>query len=141
MPAASQRTTASHRHIAPACGTSAAIAARSRIAAADPAPMLDQSRLDWFVAMNRALHDDLDDAGFAARIEANVRLMERLAAEIAARARALHPGLDDHGLPALTGADAGGTTAALAAPLLPPVWYGLQDPGLQDRHSRIQSSS
>lgn len=92
-------------------------------------PMLDQSRPDWFVAMNRGLHDTLDDAGFAARIAANVDLMQTLALEILDRVRTLHPDLDDHGLAALTGVDAEGAPAdAVAAPLLPPAWYGLQDP-------------
>jgi len=101
----------------------------------DGAPaMLDQSRLDWFVAMNRGLHDRLDEDGFAARIAANVGIMETLSAEIVGRARALHPDLDEHGLPAPTGVEAGGAAAAAAPapPLLPPAWYGLEDPGLQD---------
>jgi hypothetical protein len=95
--------------------------------------MLDQSRLDWFVAMNRGLHDTLDDDAFAARIAANVDLMEALAAEIVGRARTVHPDLADHGLPAPAGVQTGGAAAAASAPpLLPPAWYGLEDPGRQD---------
>jgi flavin-dependent dehydrogenase len=108
-------------------------AAEAAPAAGDPAPMLDQSRLDWFVAMNRALHDTLDDDAFAARIAANVDLMEALAAEIVGRARTVHPDLADHGLPAPAGVQTGGAAAAASAPpLLPPAWYGLEDPGRQD---------
>jgi flavin-dependent dehydrogenase len=91
-------------------------------------PMLDQSRLGWFVEMNRGLHDTLDDAGFAARIVANVARMGALAAEIAERVRALHPDVGDHGLAELCGADAsGGTMAPAAAPMLPRAWLGLPE--------------
>ena len=49
--------------------------------------MLDQYRIDWFLEMNRALIDELDDAAFVARMTANVERMQWLAAEILARAR------------------------------------------------------
>jgi hypothetical protein len=62
---------------------------------------LDQSIIGWFREMNRALHDSLDDAAFAARIRANVARMEALAAEILERARLGHPDIDDYGLEAL----------------------------------------
>ena len=67
--------------------------------------MLDQYRIDWFLEMNRALIDELDDAAFVARMTANVERMQWLAAEILARARAMHPAIDDHGLNALLSSD------------------------------------
>jgi len=56
-----------------------------RAASDGPRPtarMLDQASLPWFAEMNRGLRDPLDDAGFRARIRANVALLEDLAAEI-----------------------------------------------------------
>ena len=44
--------------------------------------MLDQSRLPWFVELNRGLMDPLDDAAFRARIRAGLALMQDLAREI-----------------------------------------------------------
>jgi flavin-dependent dehydrogenase len=58
------------------------------VASDEPRPtarMLDQASLPWFAEMNRGLRDVLDDAGFRARIRANVALLETLAAEIAWR--------------------------------------------------------
>ena len=67
--------------------------------------MLDQYEIGWFLEMNRALIDELDDAAFVARMTANVERMQWLAAEILARARAMHPAIDDRGLDALLSSD------------------------------------
>ncbi len=75
----------------------------------DDAVMLDQRDLDWFVAMNRSLHDVLTTAELAARLRENVRLMHRLAGTIGRRASRLCPGLDPR--------QAGGDATA-PAPLL-----------------------
>jgi flavin-dependent dehydrogenase len=60
----------------------------------NPAVLLDQARLDWFAELNRGLRDDLDDAGFKARIRENAALLKALAAEIVSTALADHPQLD-----------------------------------------------
>jgi len=62
------------------------------------AQLLDQSHLDWFVTMNRTLHDTLSREQLIARLRENIMLMERLAATIVARARDACPDLDlgDH---------------------------------------------
>jgi flavin-dependent dehydrogenase len=52
----------------------------------NPPAMLDQGRLDWFHALNRGLHDVLDDAGVRARLRDSVSLLERLATAIRRRA-------------------------------------------------------
>jgi len=78
---------------------------------------LNQHDVDWFHEMNRALLDELDDAGFIQRIRANVARMEWLAREILTRARSEHPDIDGHGLDALL-ADAGDEKNSLA-----PFWY------------------
>src|SRR6185312_1220225 len=46
--------------------------------------MLDQASLPWFAALNRGLRDDLDEAGFRARIVESVQLLDTLAREIVA---------------------------------------------------------
>jgi hypothetical protein len=71
--------------------------------------MLDQRELDWFVAMNRGLHDALTTDGLADRLRDNVALMDRLAAAIGRHASADCPGLD---------ARAAGGDAASIAPAL-----------------------
>jgi flavin-dependent dehydrogenase len=113
------------------CMRNAAQGAGPGIAGADGVPpMLDQSRLDWFVEMNRGLQDRLDDEEFAARIVANVDLMRSLALEILDRARSCHGELHDHGLVETGAGGAGrqGATASTGGPaLLPPAWYGLQE--------------
>jgi hypothetical protein len=58
------------------------------------AVMLDQRELDWFVGMNRGLHDALTSEELAARLRANVALMHALAAAIGRRAHAVCPSLD-----------------------------------------------
>ena len=50
--------------------------------------MLDQASLDWFAELNRGLRDELDDAGFKARMRETTAQLQALAAEIVAdRAR------------------------------------------------------
>ena len=71
--------------------------------------MLDQRELDWFVAMNRGLHDTLSTAELAERLRANVATMHALAAAIGRRASHACAGLDAR--------DAGGDDA-VAAPAL-----------------------
>src|SRR5690606_3504422 len=78
---------------------------------------LDQSRMDWFRELNRALSDPLDDDAFAARIRGNVALMDRLAAELLARARAQYPHIDGRGITA---------GAVSTTPLLGPQWYATE---------------
>ncbi len=70
------------------------------------ARLLDQSGIDWFREMNRALSDTLDDDAFIARIGDNVARMQWLATEILQHARSAHPAIDAFGLDALlAGAD------------------------------------
>lgn len=86
-------------------------------AAPEDGRWLDQYSLDWAWGMNAALRDELDDAGFAARIRGNVERMRALAGELLMQARKRHPDIDDHGLDALcAGHEA-------AKPVLPPHWY------------------
>jgi hypothetical protein len=56
--------------------------------------MLDQRELDWFVAMNRGLHDTLTTDELASRLRAHVAMMETLAAAIGTRASRACPGID-----------------------------------------------
>jgi flavin-dependent dehydrogenase len=56
--------------------------------------MLDQASLPWFAALNRGLCDDLDEAGFRARIVESVQLLDALAREIVARAVQRCPQVD-----------------------------------------------
>jgi flavin-dependent dehydrogenase len=53
--------------------------------AANPARLLDQGRIDWFVELNRGLHDDLDDAAVRTRLRDNVVLLQQLAGTLCAR--------------------------------------------------------
>jgi hypothetical protein len=63
--------------------------------------LLDQSLIDWFHEMNRALNDRLDDNAVLARLRGNARRMDWLATEILGRAREAHPGIDGFGLDTL----------------------------------------
>ena len=54
--------------------------------------MWDQGKLDWFLEMNRALRDPLDDAGVRARLRDGLATLRELAATV--RARAAASGLD-----------------------------------------------
>jgi hypothetical protein len=56
--------------------------------------MLDQRELDWFVAMNRGLHDVLTTDELTRRLRDHVALMDRLAAAIGRYAGTACPGLD-----------------------------------------------
>jgi flavin-dependent dehydrogenase len=56
--------------------------------------LLDQFNIDWFLEMNRGLHDALDNDAFAARVVANVARMQWLAAEMLAQADAEHARID-----------------------------------------------
>lgn len=83
----------------------------------DGARLLDQFRIGWFRELNRGLADELDDAAFDARIQANVERMGWLAREILHSARRDHADIQAHGIEALAGE--GG-----AAPVsLEPHWY------------------
>jgi flavin-dependent dehydrogenase len=73
------------------------------------AVMLDQRELDWFVAMNRGLHDSLTTPELVARIREHVALMGTLAAAIGGHAARACPGLDP--------AEAGGEASAPAPTL------------------------
>jgi flavin-dependent dehydrogenase len=75
------------------------------------AVMLDQRELDWFVAMNRGLHDSLSTPEVVQRLHDMIAMMHRLAAAIGARASRLCPELD--------AAEAGGGEAALGPHLFP----------------------
>jgi hypothetical protein len=56
--------------------------------------MLDQRELDWFVAMNRGLHDALTTDELARRLRANVAKMHALAGAIGRRGSSACAGLD-----------------------------------------------
>jgi flavin-dependent dehydrogenase len=77
------------------------------------AVMLDQASLPWFAELNRGLRDQLDEAGFRARIIENVALLDTLAREIVARAVQRAPQLDARAVLELLD-----DPAAMAAPLL-----------------------
>lgn len=66
----------------------------------NPPAMLNQNDLGWFVAMNRGLHDKLDDAAVRDRLRGNVALMRNLSATMVARAQTACPDLDVGSLPA-----------------------------------------
>ncbi len=67
----------------------------------NPAVMLDQAALPWFVALNASLKDTLDDAAFRARMRASTEQLRRLAGQILARATAEHPHVEAATLRAL----------------------------------------
>jgi EAL domain-containing protein (putative c-di-GMP-specific phosphodiesterase class I) len=64
----------------------------------NPAIMLDQASLPWFVELNRALADRVDAAGFREVLKASSLQLRQLATEIAERAEAEHPGFDTQAL-------------------------------------------
>lgn len=79
--------------------------------------MLDQAAVPWFVELNRALTDRLDDAAFRARVRSCVRRLQELAAQIVQRATREHPALDAAALRALLPPGAAdGTHEALLFP-------------------------
>ena len=60
----------------------------------NPPQLLDQASLAWFAEMNRGLTDQLDEAGFDALIARSARILDELAAEIAAESTVRHSDLD-----------------------------------------------
>ena len=64
----------------------------------NPAVMLDQAALPWFVELNRGLNDRLDDAQFRERVQASTAQLQTLASEMLTRARSAYPGYDGPGL-------------------------------------------
>ena len=83
----------------------------------NPAVLIDQAGLDWFVELNRGLRDPLDDAGFEARVRGGCVQLQALAAEICERALARCPHLDAGAVRALlpAGAAGGAMLVSLAA--------------------------
>lgn len=84
---------------------------------------LDQYHIGWFRELNGALHDALDDDGFAARIAANVARMETLAAELLEQARCNHPAIEARDLSTLLGEASGTANEPGREPLLDAHWY------------------
>jgi flavin-dependent dehydrogenase len=73
----------------------------------NPAQMIDQIRLPWFVELNRALTDGLDESALEQRIRDNAAMLDVLASEILARVQAAGPTpLDDLPVLAALGARA-----------------------------------
>ncbi len=68
--------------------------------------MLDQASAPWFVELNRALRDPLDDAAFRTRVRGLAVQLQSLAAQIVQRATREHPQLDASALRALLPPDA-----------------------------------
>jgi flavin-dependent dehydrogenase len=79
----------------------------------NPAVLIDQARMGWFAELNRGLRDELDDAGFRARMRQTTAQLRILAAEIVARAVARHPDLDGSAILALTGGVPGSEGSSL----------------------------
>ena len=63
--------------------------------------MLDQASLPWFAQLNRELRDELSDAQFAARIDAQLLQLQALASEIVVAAVRDYPSLDASAVTAL----------------------------------------
>ena len=63
--------------------------------------MLDQASLPWFAQLNKELRDELSDAQFAARIDAQLLQLQALASEIVVAAVRDYPSLDAGALTAL----------------------------------------
>jgi hypothetical protein len=83
--------------------------------------MLDQFTIDWFLQLNHALSDTLDEAALRQRMIDNVARMGLLAEEILGRARVAYPDIDERGLDALL---AGNRAVSSTSPaLLDPIWY------------------
>jgi hypothetical protein len=80
--------------------------------------MLDQASLDWFAELNRGLRDELDDAGFKARVRETTAQLKALAAEIVLTALADHPQLEAGPVRALLGDDLSRLAGALLFPAL-----------------------
>ena len=67
----------------------------------NPPQMLDQASLPWFAQLNKELRDELSDAQFAARIDAQLLQLQALASEIVVAAVRDYPSLDASALTAL----------------------------------------
>ena len=65
------------------------------------AVMLDQAAMPWFAELNRSLKDELDDAGFKARIRASTVQLRQLARQILEAAQGNDADVDAGTLPAL----------------------------------------
>jgi flavin-dependent dehydrogenase len=78
--------------------------------------MLDQASLDWFAELNRGLRDELDDAGFKARLRETTAQLKALGAEIALTALADHPQLDVSEVRAVLGEDLSRLAGSLLFP-------------------------
>ena len=81
----------------------------------NPAVMLDQASVPWFVELNRSLTDRLDDDAFRQRLREATARLHALADELLQRAQAEHPGFDGHALRALLASRA---APAAHAPML-----------------------
>ncbi len=82
----------------------------------NPAVMHDQASVPWFVELNRALEDTLDDTQFRAMLRASARRLRVLATELLDRGLAEYPALDGRALAAEI--DANGGPLRGGAPLL-----------------------
>jgi hypothetical protein len=58
----------------------------------NPAQMLDQASVPWFVELNRSLGDRLDDSAFRQRLRDATARLHALADEMLQRAQSEHPG-------------------------------------------------
>lgn len=81
--------------------------------------LLDQYKIEWFKELNRSLRDELSDVEFIRKIDANVRQLATLAAEIADVIRTRCPGVDLTALEEKLPSD----LQRPASALLEPVWY------------------
>ena len=68
---------------------------------ARPPRMLDQASLPWFAELNRGLTDQLDDAQFLVRLQANLDLLHQVAGQLMDRALLKHPQLPTEALRAV----------------------------------------
>jgi hypothetical protein len=84
----------------------------------NPAQMLDQASVPWFVELNRSLEDVLDDTAFRAQLRAAARRLRALATEIVERGCSEYPALDASALRAAIVA-AGGLLHGEAPMLFP----------------------
>jgi len=82
------------------------------------ATLLDQAKLEWFAELNRGLGDQLDDAGFKARLRQTTSQLKSLAAETVLMALADHPHLDTAAVRALLGDDLSRLAGNLLFPAL-----------------------
>lgn len=82
----------------------------------NPAQMLDQASVPWFVELNRSLGDRLDDSAFRQRLRDATARLHALADEMLQRAQSEHPGLDGRELRALL--DGHGAPVAPHEPML-----------------------